>query len=862
VLRLLTAIFLIVVLAPQAMAQSEPRTLRVGLYDNAPKIYRDADGKAQGFWPELMRTLAERNGWQLEWVSGTWSEHMTALAEGRLDIMPDVAKNPERSQRFLFNQEVALVSWSRIYAADPDTETLPDLTDKRVAVLSGSINYRGEDGIAELLAGFQIPVTFVEKDSYEAVFQAVRDGEADAGVTNKDFGNLNEARYGLHQTPIIFGPAALYFALPRNTVNSDGLRQQIDRSLAELKQDNNSEYYTILDQTLGVRPDAAALPEWLLPASMGAGLAVFLLMLGNLVLKRRVRKHEQALASETRLKTAAEEALANREIQLRSLVDHSPSSIFIKNLAGEYEVINPHFEKLLGMEQKDILGKTDDQLFSADEYNALKDNDAMVIAETKSFCFEETLTLGERAHVFLTTKFPLFDLNGAITGLCGIALDITQQKEHQAEIHFLAHHDMLTRLPNRRRLEEFVQMSIDECRETGQSFALAFIDLTRFKSINDSLGHAAGDRLLQVISQRIRESLRTDDFVARVGGDEFVIILKNVRSNEDLEEVLQKITRVFEQPVSLNEKDVRVGVSVGTALFPQDAESPDTLMRNADTAMYHAKTDGGDVRTRQYFPELTEAARQRFEMEEALRAALDNDEFHLVYQPQIDLASGRMAAVEALVRWQRPGHGMVSPGEFIPVAEAAGLINELDNWVLNEACRQARAWSDAGLQFGRISVNLSAIELSGEHLADRILAAIRHHDILADHLGIEVTESMLMENIGDVYERLRALSEAGVFIAIDDFGTGYSSLSYLKRLTVNELKIDKSFIDDLPDQDYDRAICETIIQMGRHLGLEVIAEGVETQQQADYLLTQGCQRAQGYWFARPLPAVDLEEWLH
>lgn len=1131
---ILVFVFLLSVPARAASTGDPAVVLRVGYYDNPPKIFRNDMGEPDGFWPALVNELARSNGWRVSWEFGDWEALTARLADGTIDMLPDMAFTKARARRFTFNREVVLVSWSRVYVRSGiDAQTLPDLAGLRVAVLRDSVNYTGEDGIANLLGRFQTPVQFIELDSYEAVFAALAAGTADAGVTNKDFGARYEARYGVRRTPIIFSPASLHFAFAPGRPGNQRLVEDIDRALGSMKHNNMSPYYLMMDQYLGVHPSSQPrVPDWLMPAVAGGSVMLVLLLFGSLGLKMQMRRRNHALSSLMQDRQDAEALAEKNALQLKAFFENSPTAASITNTLGQLQMANEHFVALAGRSQERLVGKTLSDVLSPDDARMLDSHQQAVIRARRPLQFEERLHVGDEERLYLSTRFPLRDGRGQIFGLGAVSLDVTDQhitehllaiqvdvlealsqqdasleqvlqrlldsasthfaetglvlvchvddaplvvaaegdllvhgaplamtsllqlvepsaghqvidllagsvcpslqqlarlnstryaqllplastegqqaallaclceaplaegsrrlrvlqglaqmallaieryryrheqalalamyaatsdalvvvdaaqritrvnaafmamvgkperaligqpylsvlgvalpdvqggeperalreilvpdasgqrvllerivplqqgrdrhghrivvltdisqiKQRQAEIEFVTQHDVLTGLPNRHRIAQLLDAVIDDSRTSKETFALAFINIDRFKEINDGLGHAVGDAVLREVAQRLRNLLRTDDYVARVGGDEFVAVLRKISDDDGLAGVRTKLMQRFDEPVCVGGREVYVGASIGFALYPEDGERPDELLRNADVAMYDAKAKGRN-RTSRYDPALSAAASQRFELEVAMRAGLGRGEFSLVYQPQVDLATLRLSGLEALVRWRRPDHGPVSPGEFIPVAEASGLILELDGWVLDEACRQARAWCDAGVAFHRVSINLSAIDLGSSNIVDKVLGAIRRHGIDPAMLGIEVTESTLMDNVQSAFEQLSALREAGVFVSIDDFGTGYSSLSYLKRLQVNELKIDKSFIDDLPLEENDRAICETIIQMGRHLGLEVIAEGVETASQASFLQDQGCARAQGYWFARPQTPEELMKWM-
>ncbi|MEM7543805.1 MAG: EAL domain-containing protein, partial [Pseudomonadota bacterium] len=436
--------------------------------------------------------------------------------------------------------------------------------------------------------------------------------------------------------------------------------------------------------------------------------------------------------------------------------------------------------------------------------------------------------------------------------------DVTELKRSQQELENLAHRDVLTGLPNRLYFQSRLEGAIKRAKRTTTSGAVLFIDLDRFKNINDSLGHQAGDTLLNEVAERLKRCVRQDDTVARIGGDEFTLLIEGVDPPENAEVVANKVLDAFRAPFKLDRHDYHVTPSIGISLFPRDGVSIDTLLRNADTAMYEAKNRGRNAFAI-YTESLTSAARERIELENNLRRALERQEFFLCYQPQLDLLSGEMIGAESLIRWQHPDHGLVSPAQFIPIAEESGLIVDIGRWVLETACMQARNWYDSGLRIGRIAVNVSGQQISRGNLVETCQAALEQSGLPANMLELEVTETFIMNNTEGAIEELNRLKDIGIFLSIDDFGTGYSSLAYLKRLPVDVIKIDQSFVRDIPHDLDDAAITRAVIALGNSLRLDVLAEGVETEDQRQFLLRDGCTKGQGYLFSKPLIANEFRK---
>ena len=450
----------------------------------------------------------------------------------------------------------------------------------------------------------------------------------------------------------------------------------------------------------------------------------------------------------------------------------------------------------------------------------------------------------------------VYDGQGEVSGYIGVFSDISSLKEYEQRLEFLAHHDPLTRLPNRLLLDARLQHAIHHARRARGMLAVIFIDIDRFKYINDSLGHTAGDEVLKQLAQRLVRSVRSTDTVARISGDEFVVLLEDINGPEDVANVIKAITMTSATPFQAEHNELHLTFSMGISLYPDDGQKADELLRNADAAMYRAKDLGRN--TYQFYTEdLTTAAFEHMYLESALRQAVQEERFRLVYQPQIDLGSRRYIGMEVLLRWDHPEQGTISPARFIPIAERVGLIRDIGQWVLRTACMQARRWLDQGIEFGRISVNVAGPQLQNDACIDTLKGILDETGLPPRQLEIEVTESFVMLGTREMIDKLNAFRELGIKIAIDDFGTGYSSLSYLKSLPIDKLKIDQSFIRDILHDPNDMAITEAIIAMGKALGMEVIAEGVEEAGQAELLQKRGCDQAQGYYFSRPVPPAEL-----
>lgn len=468
------------------------------------------------------------------------------------------------------------------------------------------------------------------------------------------------------------------------------------------------------------------------------------------------------------------------------------------------------------------------------------------------------IEIAESNLVCLFDAFPLYDEHKLLIGAFGQFRDITERYEAQEKYNYLANHDELTGLPNRRFYKERAIALLQKAKDEGSNDPIAFIylDLDRFKIVNDTLGHSNGDLLLKQVADRLVSSLEPGDLVARMGGDEFMFLLPSVTDSEQLIKRVERMLALFQQPYSRDGYQFHITASIGISLYPDDAQDIEMLMIHADTAMYHAKRRGKN-RYAIYAAEMNTKSHEKIKMETSLRLALDNNEFRLFYQPQIDIKTGQIKGVEALIRWFHPERGIVPPSDFIALAEETGLIIRLDQWVLRTACMQLNRWQKKGLPPIRVSVNLSAQQFASDALVRSVKQTLQETNIDPRLLDLEITETMTMD-VEYTINTLRQLHEIGVQISIDDFGSGYSSLNYLKRFSIDRLKIDQSFVRDILSDTNDADIVGTIIAMAHNLGLEVVAEGVETKEQLRFLQYQKCNEVQGYYFSRPIPPEELE----
>lgn len=564
-------------------------------------------------------------------------------------------------------------------------------------------------------------------------------------------------------------------------------------------------------------------------------------------------------------RSLAAERLTAQALRLRDrAIGSSTNAIIITDHTRRDDPIvyvNPGFERITGYSAQEVLGKNCRFLLREDRMQPEIDTIRAAIREQRE---GRAVLRNYRKDGSLFWNdlqiAPVRDDDGQVTHFVSVQNDITEIKRYQDELERHANYDALTGLPNRNLLADRVRQALAYAQRYGHMVAVAFLDLDNFKFVNDSLGHTTGDALLKTVGERLKSCVRDADTVARQGGDEFVMVLFDQPNEESISSVLRRALEVVSRPYQVEGREFFVTCSAGCSLYPQDGHDEETLLKNADTAMYRAKEVGRN--NFQFFTsEMNVRVSERLSLEAGLRRALERDELFLEYQPQTDLKSGRIVGAEALVRWNHPDLGRVPPSRFIPLAEETGLIVGIGEWILDAAVRQNRAWQDAGLLRLPVSVNVSARQSRHHDIVRSVAVALADSGLEPRYLELELTETMIIhgaEEFISVLERLKAL---GVLLAIDDFGTGYSSLSYLRRFPVNRLKVDQSFVSAVTGNPGDALIARTIIALGHDLGLRIVAEGVETREQLEFLRANDCDEIQGYYFSKPLAVADYEKLL-
>jgi diguanylate cyclase (GGDEF)-like protein/PAS domain S-box-containing protein len=567
-----------------------------------------------------------------------------------------------------------------------------------------------------------------------------------------------------------------------------------------------------------------------------------------------------AIGHDITLRKANEAELRSQKEWLTTLINAMPDLICFKDGKGRWLVANQFYLDLVGLSGVDYVGRTGQELarlsHNFQEFlTTAKETDERAWKDGKPLSYEKAMETPTRGtKVFDMLKIPLFNADGGRRGLVLVGRDVTERKLAAARIQHLAHHDSLTDLPNRVLFQERLRQNLAQAKRSGWKLALMFLDLDKFKDINDTLGHHVGDMLLRAVAKRLTRCVRETDTVARLGGDEFAVILTNLDDLEGASRVAESIIAGISDPFGLDEHEVRTSTSIGITLFPDDASDADQLLKNADLAMFRSKAEGRN-NYHFYVAQMDAEVRARKIIEHDLRQALGTDQLELHYQPLIEMSTRRIVGCEALLRWKHPTRGWIPPGEFIPIIERSDLIGPLGRWILHRACVQGRDWLKDGLEPMKIAVNLSPAQFKQTQSVITMVADILDQTGFApDQLQLEITEGIAMQNVDATIEVLQGLRAMGVVISIDDFGTGYSSLNYLKRFPVDKLKIDRSFVVDIGLHPDNAAVVEAIVNLGHSLGTRVNVEGIETQEQLDFLRDHKVDEAQGFYFSKAVPA--------
>lgn len=817
------------------------RDVKVGLYQNSPKIYRNSQGQPDGLFVILIEAIAKEEGWTLEYVDCKWKECLNLLTENTIDLMPDVAFTEERDRRFDFHSIPVTHSWSEVWTHKGlNILELPDLQGVRIAVLKESVQ---EEALSKLMMGYGVGFKPIPVDTYYDGFEAVMSGKAEVVITNVQFANIHGSQFDLKKTPIMLNPASLFYVTSTG-VNQD-LLKAIDEHISVWRSDPDSAYYDALKSAMVPvqEPTIPSLWRWIIIV----GLILIIIMVGVTALLRwQVGKRTKMLVE--------------MNVRFNHLLKASPVILYQLKMDGiGYKPV------WVSKNVRRLFGYNPEQLYSHDWWiSVLHEDDRQKTLEQ----FKEIFNTGHMFH-----EYRVYDADGNVRyirderqlipksdhnpgEIVGTWSDLTEIYEREDRLKFLSQYDALTHLPNRQKLQERIEESIERASELGENFAILSIDIDRFKKINETLSYQVGDAVILRIAERLKHILNVDDTLARVGGDDFIFVINEQAGVESISKIARKVLKRFAVPLRVDEHELTVTGSIGVAIYPEDGRDADTLLKNAEIARYSAKRAGRN-RFEFFNDRLSEGMHENLVLENALRVAVERNELVLHYQPLIDFSTMQMVGVEALVRWQHPTMGLIPPFKFIPLAEESGLIGDIGLWVLREACRQMTEWDSDGFMVECVSVNISVHQIESGQLPRQVREALQDSGLASKRLFLELTESTIMQDPRQASFAMAEFKEMGVKLAVDDFGTGYSSMAYLKRLPLDRLKIDRSFIKDIGSDTNDEVICKAIVQLAKSLGLETVAEGVEEEPQAEFLKALGCDVAQGYLYSKPVPAQEL-----
>ena len=814
--------------------------LKVGVYDNPPKLMLTEEGNISGILGDLLVQISQQQDWQLTPVRCRFADCLALLEAGHIDILPDVAMTPSRKQFISTHSEPALLSWSKIYTrSGANIRDIFDLENKRIAVVEDSVQ---QSYLTDIATGFDTPLILVPVESFEKGFEQVLNAEVDAVASNQFFGDNYVMDKALDSTPIVFMPTELYYAVPKGQ-HRDVLRV-IDSRLKSLKGNSKSAYYQILDQ---YAPTASfiKLPNWIWYIIAALLLSTVGFIIFNRMLTRRV-------ADKTR-------QLAVSEKRLEVILNSVDGCIFIKDLDLKYQYANQRCADLLQIPVEQIYGCNDYELFAEPLADFLTEKDRHVLRTRKRLAYQEQHVdpkTGEE-RLLWSVKVPLIGPDGHLNGLCGIATDVSEYEALKSQVNKLAKFDALTNLGNRQTLIEHLSDRYSKHSSKSTDW-LMFIDIDQFKTFNDRYGHDIGDQLLKQVGERIRSHCRAGEFVGRLGADEFYCLSQTLGHQSRLsgfDEWLNQLEVKLGAPFVVDDTQLFVSFSFGVVRLA-DCKDYIEAMKAADLSVQHAKVSGGAC-IRFFNEDMQQEFNQRQLLLDALKSAITHEQLTLHYQPQY-LHNGegpaRCIGFEALLRWYDDEHGQVSPADFIPLAESNGLMSQLHFVVMNQVmadmdnlstCFDHDDWI--------VAINVSASQLRASDFLSDLKHRVAAEPRLARHLELEVTESVLIEDIDGIAQLMREISSIGIQFALDDFGTGDSSLIYLKLLPLRRLKIDQGFVKDLLSDRSDEAIVKTVIALADGLGLETIAEGVETKAQQQRLVAMGCKQLQGYYLGRPEP---------
>lgn len=829
-----------------SVLQPSKHTYKIGLSDNPPISFVNQQNQPEGLIVDLLNEIAAKENFQIQWEFDEWEVMLNQIKTGDLDMLTSVGFSEDRTQFMDYSKESFINSWTSIYLPRYSTiDNFLDLDDKNIAILMSDIN--GKNLISRCKK-FEINCQFVYVTSYRKLFEKLANNEVDAVASNNIAGIWYANKYNVINSSIMFNPSSTFVTIPDG--DDQYLLNIFDRYMTQWKKNNNSFYYISKSKWLTSK-SVDTLPNNILYTILGLIVFGLLALLTALLFKSEVKKRIKELSI--------------RNEQFSQIINLVPHVIYVAEENGNILLANKKASQYFGMTSEEIERCKIDNLTNSTStgISFLNDNNLSKDIQHTELQEIETTDYLENKYTLLLSKMPFKLGSNFPSANVTVAVDITAIKRYEQQIMHMAHYDTLTSLPNKVTFNNQIRESIKQHIKTKKFGAVLTLDLDSFKDINDSQGHYIGDLLLKALAERFKKSIDEVHRLFHFGGDEFIFELPEldsdskqaqVKAMEFGEYLLNEIARTF----TIQDRMFQITASIGVVIYPRDAKTVDVLMQRLDTALNHAKLQGRNC-VRLFDKQLELSVIRNHKLENELRQAVRDSQFNIVYQPIIKTKDNQMVGVEALLRWNHPERGVVNPGDFIDTAEKIHLMVKIGHWVFDQVCQTIRNNIDQGNDNYFVAVNVSVLQLKDVNFYDSILDCIQKYNIPANHLELEITESVLMEDVEHSIKIFNKLKLMGIKISIDDFGTGYSSFSYLIKLPIDKIKIDQSFVKDLPQNKNSATVVRTIIMMAKELGVGILAEGIETKQQYEFLISEGCEYFQGFYLYKPMEYSKILE---
>jgi diguanylate cyclase (GGDEF)-like protein len=816
------------------------KVVKIGITHAPPLIYIEENKEPVGMMIDFLEAVAERESWKIIWISGTWSDVYEKAKNKELDVISYIAYSQARTVYFNFSNESFVTGWGQVYKHKSSSfQNIFDYENKEVALVKDDIH---ANGFIDLCRQFDVNCQFKFIENYDIAFNLLESKLVDGVVSGSTVGYTYEKKFEVSKTSIMYKPTNSLFATPINKSNE--FLRIFDKYLFEWKNNPQSPYSLSKNKWMDTTQHNI-IPQWLY--FLVLMIFIMLVFAGILVsfLRNKIKKH---------IKQYKEQST-----QLNQIINLVPHMIYVVNSNGRVVLSNNYASDYFGISNT---FNTDSQqlLGEMPQYQKLFEDDKDLLNNKKERIYKEIATKNceQENIVFNISKLPFENFNNS-TSILTVGVDITEELAYQGKIKFIAEHDDLTGLPNRNCIKKRIQNSLIESKETLFYESVLYIDLDFFKNVNDSLGHAAGDKLLTMVSERLKPLITENDILARIGGDEFVIQLKNISKNylstqKIIKEYSNKILKSLSKKFLIHNNEVFISASIGIIIYPKDAKSFIQIMQRADIAMYKAKEKGKNCYV-VFEQNMEDTILKKHALVADLHKAVENNDFFLEFQPQVNGNNKKLLGLEALIRWKHTNGDTIQPSRFIPEAEECGLIIPIGYWVIEQTCKQLCVWLKKYKNIPFITINVSVLQIHHKDFFNDMCFLINKYEIPPYLIEIELTETIMVKQVNKIIYTLTQLKNLGVKLSIDDFGTGYSSLSYLKKLPFDKLKIDYSFVKDMTIDEDTKTLVKTIVGMTQDLDLEVIAEGVETIEQVEMLTEMGCHHFQGFYFDKP-NAVD------